>query len=136
MKIEHNGKIYDVRIEHYRLGEYHNTATVMHKNKRRKIISNGDRDVLSSKDVVFNSDSQSELLYYKIPAFPRGGVTVASCKIGEKPYKGVSICSVFDNFNKKIGRELALNRLFEEIDKIECDRCCGDCCGGSAESEE
>ena len=104
MKIEVGGVEYPVRVEHYRIEDMRLLDGWSEKRWREKI------DRMTSEKSIIDGVS-----YHVACAFPRGGVTVVSVYIDGAPLDAFSVCSIKDNFNRKFGRMLALDRLKEKI---------------------
>lgn len=45
--------------------------------------------------------------------------TIALKRVGDKFHYGVAICSKYDNFSKKLGREVAINRMEQGFGVLE-----------------
>lgn len=65
--------------------------------------------------VYFNHTTKLEVV--KLGLVP--AATIALTKVGDKFYYGVAICSRYDNFSKKFGREVAENRLKQGFGELE-----------------
>ena len=65
--------------------------------------------------VYFNHTTKLEVV--KLGLVP--AATIALTKVGDKFHYGVAICSRFDNFSKKDGREVAENRLKQGFGELE-----------------
>ena len=104
MKIEVGGVEYPVRVEHYRIEDMRLWDGWSEKDWREKI------DRMTSEKSIIDGVS-----YHVVYAFPRGGITVVSACVNEITLEASSICSIKDNFNRKFGRTLALDRLKEKI---------------------
>ena len=65
--------------------------------------------------VYFNHTTKLEVT--KLGIVP--AATIALTKVGDKFHYGVSICSRYDNFSKKHGREVAENRMKQEFGVLE-----------------
>lgn len=65
--------------------------------------------------VYFNHTTKLDVVKFGlVPA-----ATIALTKVDDKFYYGVSICSKYDNFSKKFGREVAQNRLEQGFGVLE-----------------
>ena len=61
-----------------------------------------------ARNFVGNGEGETKL--------PRGGKTIASIRIEETEFiTAESVCSVKDNFNKELGRTIALGRLKKKL---------------------
>lgn len=104
MKIEVGGVEYPVRVEHYRIEDMRLWDGWSEKDWREEI------DRMTSEKSIINSVSH-RVVY----AFPRGGMTVVSVCVNEITLEACSICSIKDNFNRKVGRTIAIDRLKDKI---------------------
>lgn len=66
-----------------------------------------------SKTYYFHTTKLDVTKEGKVPAS-----TIALEKVGDTIYYGVSICSKYDNFSRKYGREVATNRLQQNFGTI------------------
>ena len=65
--------------------------------------------------VYFNHTTK--LHWVKMGLIP--AVTIALTKVDDKFHYGIAICSKYDNFSKKHGREIAENRLKQGFGEVE-----------------
>lgn len=109
MEITIEGKKYQARVTHYRIQDTRNC---------RPYISGCDiKNIRSSRDVehcaFIVGEEEREL------AFPRGGITVAKVFFehnGEELYAcGMAHCSIKDNFNRFLGKKIALGRAIKNL---------------------
>ena len=102
MNITLDGREYPVKIKHLRLDKF----TANHSAYQR-ILKNPEGIVrFAEKDV----DAYTN---------PKGGVTEAYVIIRpDITIAGRAICSIKDNFNKKIGTKIATERLMSLINRI------------------
>lgn len=79
-------------------------------------------DKLEFKGETYNVKFRHDRNYvgngYKESKLPRGGKTIAFIRIGETEFIiAESVCSVKDNFNKELGRTIALGRLKKQLNE-------------------
>jgi len=109
MEITIEGKKYQARVTHYRIQDTRNC---------RPYISGCDiKNIRSSKDLehcaFIAGDDMREL------TFAKGGITVAKIYFehaGETLYAmGIAYCSIKDNFNRLLGKRIALGRAVKNM---------------------
>ena len=107
MKIVVGGVEYPVEIMYYRIEDQRLSDNMSEKEWNERV------DGMTVNDIVDFSS-----LSTRICAFPRGGVTIAEVKIDDMVYTGSATCSIKDNFNKKIGRAIAIGRLIKVLREL------------------
>jgi len=101
MNITLDGREYPVKIKHLRLDKF----TANHSAYQR-ILKNPE-------GIVRFAENPEDYIY------PKGGVTEAYVIIRpDITIAGRAICSIKDNFNKKIGTKIATERLMSLINRI------------------
>lgn len=93
-----------VRVTHYRCYE----GVYIPSRRRRDIAYN-----LMTKDEFQKYHAKT----YSDYVLPFGGETVVEVMINGKDYVGVATCSVNDNYNKKSGTALALERALKSYEQ-------------------
>jgi hypothetical protein len=96
MKVQWNDEELHVEVLHQRISE--NIAL--------------GRNIKTRSDVI----SYSAPVYFIVGhIFPRGGVTTVTTTYKGNSYSGQAVCSIKDNYDKRIGRKIAIGRMLQKI---------------------
>lgn len=108
MEIQVDGKKYQVRVTHYRIQDT--------RNCKPRVSGCDIKNIRNTEDIehcAFITGGDTEI------AFPRGGITVAMIFFehgGEFLYvAGMAHCSIKDNYNRSIGKNIALGRAIKKL---------------------